>query len=408
MKRLIILLIILAVSMTACVNRPPENSEDPVDILPIPEPEPIPEPIDEVALLIDEMSLEEKVGQLLIVGLEGREIGDRDIENIHEHKVGGFILFGRNILNKDQLLLLVNSLKEENSIERIPLFISVDEEGGRVSRLSGIFSNLNRPNGLGAINKPDLSYEYGKVLGMKLNQFGFNMNFAPVLDVNSNPKNPVIGDRAYGNTPDLVKEHGLLVMDGIRDENIIPVGKHFPGHGDTDVDSHLELPLVNKTYEELQDLELIPFKAAIDNGIDMIMVGHIVFPMLDHVPSSMSKIFMGDILREDMDFKGVIISDDMTMGAIIDNYTLEEASLEFLINGGDIVLVSHGGENPELVIRRIMDAIDKNELSVEEVDEKVYRILKLKERYNINSSIKEEVQIDEINILTKEVNNKMK
>lgn len=409
MRRYIIIIVTLIILLSGCKHSDPISPENPKDsgnIIPAPEPEP--EPIDQIALMIDDMSLDEKIGQLLILGIEGREIGELDILSINQHKVGGFILFGRNVTDKDQLLNLINSLKEENSGERVPLFISIDEEGGRVSRLSGIFTNLNRPYGLGTINDPDLSYEYGKVLGRKLKEFGFNMNFAPVLDINSNPKNPVIGDRAYGNSADLVKIHALAVMKGIKDESIIPVGKHFPGHGDTGVDSHLELPMVNKTYEELQAQELIPFKAAIDDGIDMIMVAHILYPQLDDLPASMSKVLMGDILRNKLGFEGVIISDDMTMGAIAENYSIEEASLKFLINGGDIVLVGHGVDNPSLVIDRIKKAVENNELSIDDIDRKVYRILKLKERYSLNSNIIENVNIEEVNEMSSEVNKKMR
>ena len=410
MKWIMIILLILMLIITGCGKKTPLEPQNPEDNLPPPEtiPIPEPEPVDPIQQLLDEMTLEEKIGQLLIVGIEGEEMGEMDIENIHENKVGGFILFGRNISNQDQLLNLINSLKHESSSEKVPLFISVDEEGGRVSRLSGIFTAQNKPKALGRINNPELSYKYGEILGMKLNQFGFNMNFSPVLDIDSNPKNPVIGDRAYGNSPDLVKEHGVELMNGIKRENIIPVGKHFPGHGDTDVDSHLELPLVNKNYEELQALELIPFKAAIDEGIDMIMVAHILYPQLDNVPSSMSKKLIQHTLRDDFHFQGVVISDDMTMGAILDNYSIEEASLEFLKASGDIVLVSHGVENPSIVINRIKLAIQRDELSMEEIDQKVYRILKLKEKYNINWNKKESVQIDEINALIKDLNNKLK
>jgi len=321
------------------------------------------------------MTLEEKIGQLLIVGIEGSEISQDDKSQILNNKVGGFIFFSRNIDNKAQVLTLLNNLKDSNKDNKIPLFLSIDEEGGLVSRLSNIFENLVDVAQLGHKNNDMLSFDYGELQGLKLSSLGFNLNFAPVLDINSNPNNPVIGRRAIDSKPSIVAQQGIALIKGLQSSNIIAVAKHFPGHGDTDVDSHLELPLVDKSYEELEKLELIPFKAAIDNGVDMIMVAHILYPQIDdNYPASMSKDIINDILREKLKFNGVVISDDMTMGAIVDNYSLEEASLKFLQSGGDLLLVSHGVENPTIVINRIKNAINDDEINIEEIDELVSSI----------------------------------
>lgn len=373
---------------------------------PVIEPEPEPE-IDPIEEQIKEMTLEEKVGQLLIIGLEGNEISEIEISHINDLKVGGFVLFSRNIDNENQVLNLLNSLKEENRINDIPLFLSVDEEGGLVSRLSKIYTNLPNPSILGEKNDVKVSFEYGENLGMKLKGLGFNVNFAPVLDINSNPTNPVIGSRAFGETDDLVTRHGMEVMNGIRSQNIIPVVKHFPGHGDTSEDSHLALPRVDKSLEELEGLELIPFKSAIDNNVEMIMVAHILYTQIDeNMPSSISDVLIKDILREKLKFNNVVISDDMTMGAILDNYSIEEASLQFLKSGGDIVLVCHGKENPALVYSRIIDGVNNGELSKSELDSKVYRILKLKALYDLEDKIIEGTDIDDVNNKTIDLINK--
>ena len=388
-----------------------------VDIPPVTE-DPVPPPITEVPIvpekdpieeLIKDMSLDEKIGQLLIVGLDKTEISQAEIDQIKNNNVGGFIFFSRNIDNKNQVIALLNGLKDYNKDNKVPLFLSIDEEGGKVSRLSKIFSNLSDAVTLGDKNNKELSYEYGKIQGLKLSNLGFNINFAPVLDINSNPKNPVIGRRAIGPTAEVVSKQGVAVIEGLRSMNIIPAAKHFPGHGDTGVDSHLELPLVDKSYEELENLELIPFKAAIDNRVDMIMVAHILYPQIDDKnPSSISKNIIQGILRDKLGFNGVVISDDMTMGAITENYTLEEASVKFLQSGGDILLICHGIENPFLVIERIKKAITEDEISIEEIDEKIYRILELKSRFKIDNDKTLDTGIEDINSRVTELNNKLK
>ena len=376
-----------------------DNTETPIPT------EPEKDPIDE---LLKSMSIEEKIGQLLIVGLEGTEISEADKLQIDKNKVGGFILFSRNIESKNQTLDLLNSLKEENMNNKVPLFLSVDEEGGRVSRLSKIYKNLLEASTLSDKMDNELSYEYGEILGVKLSRLGFNLNFAPVMDINSNEDNPVIGDRAYGNTAQEVVEIGLEVMKGLKTKNIIPVAKHFPGHGDTSIDSHLDLPIVDKSFEELLGQELIPFEAAIKNDIGMIMVAHILFPRIDSDnPSTMSNNIIEKILRDKLGYSGVVVSDDMTMGAIINNFTIEEAAMKFLKSGGDIALVCHGIENPSIVIERIKQGIDKNEISIEEIDKKVYRILKLKNQYKLEDMYINNVDIEDINMRTIDLNKKL-
>ena len=398
-KKYIALIILILISLIGCTK----TVTPPI----IEQPE-LPQ-IDPIEELVKDMSLDEKIGQLMIVGLEGTEISEAEIIQINLNKVGGFIFFSRNIDNKNQVLALLNGLKDYNKNNKFPLFLSIDEEGGKVSRLSNIFNNLYDAATLGVKNNKEFSFEYGEIQGLKLNNIGFNINFAPVLDINSNPKNPVIGRRAIGTTAEVVSEQGIAVIDGLKSMNIIPAAKHFPGHGDTGVDSHLELPLVDKSYEELENLELIPFKAAIDKKVDMIMVAHILYPQIDDKnPSSMSYNIIQSILRDKLGFNGVVISDDMTMGAITENYTLEEASVKFLQSGGDILLISHGIENPFLVIERIKKAITNEEISIEEIDEKIYRILELKNRFKIHGDKILDTKIDDINSRVTELNNKLK
>jgi beta-N-acetylhexosaminidase len=360
--------------------------------------------IDTIEEKIKGMSLEEKIGQLLIVGIEETTIEEDTIKLIEDYKVGGFILFSRNIKDEHQTLELLNSLKEANSNNDIPLFLSIDEEGGRVSRLPKSFAKLPEAKKIGDINNKDFSFKYGKILGERVKLLGFNMDFAPVLDINSNPKNPVIGNRAFGSTIDVVVDNGLKVMEGIQSTGVIPSIKHFPGHGDTDMDSHVNLPKIEKDIDELESIELVPFKKAIDDGVDMVMVAHILFPKIDSEhPSTMSKEIIDGILRERLDFKGVVISDDLTMGAIVKNYSLENAVVSFLKAGGDIALVCHGKDNPNKVIEKIKEALDEGILGEEEINEKVYRILKLKEKYNIEDNLIDAIDLDRLNEDTQEL-----
>lgn len=365
-------------------------------------------PIDPIEEKIKALSLEEKIGQLIIASFEGTELNEEITSLIEEYKIGGFILFSRNIIDEYQTLDLLNGIKEMNSKNPIPLFLSIDEEGGKVSRLPKAYPRLPEAFEFGKKNDRNLSYELGSILGERVKSLGFNMNFSPVLDINSNPKNPVIGNRAFGSSVEPVVDNGIEVMLGIMDRDVISVVKHFPGHGDTSIDSHMNLPKVNKTKEDLISFELQPFIAAIDNGVDAIMIAHILYPEIDDYPATMSPKIIGELLRGELGFNGVVVSDDMTMGAIMENYTIEEGVLSFLKAGGDLALICHGKENPIKVMEEIMDAVKGGELTEEEIDEKVYRILKLKEKYNLKDNPIDNIDLRELNNKTLELKNKIK
>lgn len=371
--------------------------------------EEIPEEIDKIKEQLTNMTMEEKIGQLFIFGFTGREIDEKTIDMIEKNHIGGFILFKENIKSVEQNVDILNTLKETNKINPVPLFLAIDEEGGRVSRLPKPFPKMPPAKAIGDINDKDISLQYGKTLGNRLKTIGFNMNFAPVMDINSNPKNPVIGDRAFGTTIDVVVDNSIQVMEGISLENIIPVIKHFPGHGDTKTDSHIDIPVVNKTMDELEKLELIPFTQAIETGVDSIMIGHILFPELDKSnPATLSNTIINDILREKLSFNGVIISDDMSMGAIAKNYNIEDAVVKFIKAGGDIALVCHSYEVQLSLFDRIKEELEKGNIKEEEINEKVYRIIKLKEKYDIDDSIIYEADIEKTNEKTKEFLDKIK
>ena len=349
------------------------------------------EPPDQIRLQVENMTLEEKIGQMLLVGMEGYDMNDSITELIKSYNVGGIILYGKNVKDGRQLLSLTNSLKNTNSSNKIPLFISVDEEGGSVSRNPKEIKKLPTARDIGKTENTDLAFEAGKLLGKTVKAFGYNMDFAPVLDIDSNPLNPVIRDRAFGQTAEIVSAMGIGVFKGIKEEGVIPVIKHFPGHGDTITDSHIGLPVITHSWERLNNFEIVPFKHAIDNGADVVMVAHILLLQIDQeYPASMSDVVITNILRDRLKFQGVIITDDMTMGAIEENYNIDEAAVQSVKAGADIVLVGHNHENSVKVFNALKEGVEKDNISIDKIDKSVYRILKLKEKYNLKDSVSED------------------
>lgn len=353
---------------------------------------------DEVAEMLNQMTLEEKIGQMMFAGVAGTALQQETSSLIHDFKVGGMILYGNNLETTTQSVNLVNDLMKANADNRLPLFIGTDQEGGNVVRLPRALTNFPTNQKIGAINEARFSYEIGSLLGEQLKAFGFNLDFAPVLDVNSNPKNPVIGDRSFSNNPQIVSELGIQTMKGLASQQVIPVIKHFPGHGDTSVDSHLALPKVEKSLKDLNETELIPFKAAIESGADVVMVAHILLPKIDqNYPSSMSKEVITGILREQIGFDGVVMTDDMTMGAIANHYNMGQAAVAAVKAGNDIVLMAHGFSNVTSAIEAIKAAVNNGEISEAQINESVRRIIHLKQKYQLVNTPVPAVDINKLN-----------
>lgn len=337
------------------------------------------EPIDDK---INSMTLDEKIGQMIITGFDGSEYNDDMDRLINEYKVGGVILFARNIEDSNQMIDLTRALQENNN--NLPLFISIDEEGGRVSRLPDDVEKFPSAFTIGLINDQQTAYENGKEIGYTLKRLGINLDYAPVLDIYSNENNTVIGDRAFSKEESIVSTMGIATMEGIEDADIIPVVKHFPGHGDTEVDSHYGLPIVYKTLEELRNFEFIPFVKAIESGCDVIMVSHIILNEVDSSnPASLSKIVISDLLRKDLEFDKVVITDDMSMGAITSIMSIEEACIKSIEAGCDILLLGNAYEEIEQVINSIKLKLYNGEISEEQINKSVKRILELKKKYNM-------------------------
>ncbi|WP_172256415.1 beta-N-acetylhexosaminidase [Saccharibacillus deserti] len=327
------------------------------------------------------MTLDEKIGQMMIAGVEGTSLRAADRALIQDHGVGGVIFYADNIDSAAQTKKFAAEVQAANPEPALPLLVSVDQEGGRVARLKGV-DKIPTAGAIGQRGDAAYARSIGEQLGDQLLSQGFNLDYAPVLDVNSNPDNPVIGDRSFGADAALVSKLGIPVMQGLESKKVIPVVKHFPGHGDTSVDSHISLPVVNKTPAQLDKLELIPFKKAIAADADVVMIAHILLPKLDkQYPSSLSKAVITDLLRGKLGFKGVVMTDDMTMGAIAKNYGIGEAAVQSVKAGSDIVLVAHGADNAIDSIAAIKQAVKSGAVSEKRIDESVLRILALKAKY---------------------------
>ncbi|MDE0485555.1 MAG: beta-N-acetylhexosaminidase [Nitrospira sp.] len=325
------------------------------------------------------MTIRDTVGQLLMLGFEGTELSREFLDWLQECLPGGVILFSRNLVDPEQVARLTNALQEH--APNLPLLIAIDEEGGAVSRLPRGFTTFPAASRVAARDSPDVVYEAAVVTAQELRAVGINVNLAPVLDVNSNPANPIIGDRAYGTEPEKVCTYGMAVIQGLEDNGIIPCGKHFPGHGDTVTDSHHVLPVVEADHGRLDAVELEPFRQAICRGLPAIMTAHVRYPALDaEAPATLSRPILTDLLRNRLGFQGVTLTDDMEMRAILDHQSIGEASVRALQAGADMILICHQQERQRQAVTAIERALERGELSWEKLTASVARLRALKEK----------------------------
>ncbi len=325
-------------------------------------------------------TLREKVGQMFLVGCRGENLTDDEPLLFAEYQFGGAILFKRNCAEPAQLLALCQSLWE--SAVATPPFIAIDQEGGSVHRLPAPFTHFPAVARIGAKENVDLARRLGRAAAAELKLAGINLNFAPVLDVHSNPANPIIGARAFGAKPKQVIEIGSAWTQGLRDGGIIPCGKHFPGHGDTDKDSHLELPTVSKTLDELKAVELPPFAHACRNRIEALMTAHVLYPALDPtLPATLSEPIVSGLLRHQFGFDGVVFSDDLEMKAITDNHGVEAATALAVRAGVDVLLFCHEVEKAIEAYEFLCAEAASDPLMRARVEDSFRRITELKNRY---------------------------
>ena len=362
---------------------------DPVE--PGPEPQPAPQPEEKIVYSlkdISEMTLREKVGQLFNVRAEDLDLtssytitaGSTVVtEGFNRYPCGGITLFAANIKNPEQIKALTKYL---HGLGNYPL-ICVDEEGGRVARIANN-SNFNvvkyaSMSAVGATGDPKKAYEAGDNIGSYLSLYGFDVDLAPVSDVNTNPENVVIGDRAFGSSPQLVADMASQFLLGLQKESVEGCLKHFPGHGDTKADTHYGYAESLKTWDELKDCEMIPFQKGIATGAQMVMTAHVCLPNVTggSIPSTLSPMILGDILRGRLGFKGVIITDSMGMGAITQQYSPEEAAIVAIEAGVDIVL---DPADYVSAFEAVVSAVESGRISMARIDESVSRVLELKKK----------------------------
>lgn len=356
------------------------------------------ETTDPIKEQISAMTLDDKIGQMVLVGLDGTSMGANTKEMIEKYRVGGFILYKDNITGASQTVKLLNQLKAANHAKAAPLWLSIDQEGGKVSRMPAEFKQLPPAADVGRANDLDYTYQIGKALGVEVRSLGFNMDFAPVLDINSNPNNPVIGSRSFGSNPKTVITHGIETMKAIQSTHVAAVVKHFPGHGDTTVDSHLDLPVVNKTVKELEEFELLPFVEAVHQGADAIMIAHLLIPQADDkYPASLSKNLISNLLRGHLSYEGVIITDDMTMGGITKHYNIGEAAVKSVQAGSDIILVGHEHDKQLAVLKALKKSAQAGVITKDMLNQSVYRILSLKSKYQLKDSAIQSIDVKAVN-----------
>lgn len=330
----------------------------------------------------DQLSLRAKIGQLFMCGFDGVEPTNDILKLIRDYGIGGIIYFRRNLADAHQVKLLSAKLQEAS---RIPMFVAIDQEGGMVVRLEEGVTVMPGAMAQGASDNEQLTFEAAKWAGAELREIGVNMNFAPCLDVNNNPLNPVIGVRSYGEAPAHVAKLGTAAIRGYRDGRVIAVAKHFPGHGDTASDSHYELPLVPHEVDRLNEIELLPFRSAIEQGVDAIMTAHVVFPAFepDAVPATLSKRILTGMLRDQLGFEGVIVTDCLEMKAISETIGVARGAVEAIKAGADLLLVSHRYVRQTTALEAVLEAVMTGEIPESRIEEAARRIWSLKQAYGL-------------------------
>lgn len=361
------------------------------------------DPLDEINEIIANMTLSQKVGQMFTIGFSGTSFNSTLANVIKEYNFGNVIYMGYNVTDPLTLAKMSNDIQEAMlASNMVPAFISTDQEGGRVARLTNGGTHFISNMAMGALSDISLIYQEGMAMGYELRNYGINTNFAPVLDVNNNPENPIIGIRSYGENPFLVAKCGVQMFKGLAYSNVMGVAKHFPGHGNTNVDSHTGLPIIKSSKEELYKIELAPYIKAIEEGIDAIMTTHIIFTAIDDkLPATLSEKVLTNLLREELGYEGIIITDGMEMNALSSFGNHGELAVQAVKSGVDILLYT-SNTNPKIAHQAIVNAVENKEISMERIDESVRRILLKKYKYGLledatalNADMKETLLVNE-------------
>lgn len=354
-----------------------------------------------------DLSLEEKIGQMLIIRMYGNKVTDTLKNMIEKYKIGGVILYSKNYNTYSEMISIINEIKKINRMaNNVPIFISIDQEGGRVNRMPSEFKNLKSAKTLADKNNIDIIKEAGHITAKMLEESGFNLNFAPVLDIQRFDDNHAIGNRCYGKNEEEVIKNGIEIMKQMQEGGVIPVIKHFPGHGATQRDSHFLLPKIDKSMKNLEKEDILPFDYAIREGADAIMVGHLMLPDVDtENPASLSNIIIQKYLRDKYKFNGLIMTDDLKMRAIKYIYGYKEATMRAIKAGNDIIMIGSSYSTIKSIIKKIKKQIKDNKINIKDINKSIDRIISIKEKYKINDNEVKGTDIDNINTVIDKINN---
>jgi len=326
------------------------------------------------------LTLNEKVGQLLVVGFDGTELDEALTSYVSDGAFSGFILFKRNIQSVEGLRKLTRSLRALYP-KTLPPILAVDEEGGRVTQIGHLMAAAPAASAVGKTRSSRFAFFQAKDVAQKLRWLGFNVVFAPVLDVNDEPANPVIGDRSFGRRPELVSALGCATMSGFAEAGLAATGKHFPGHGSATVDSHKALPVIRHPAERWYKFEFVPFQEAMQSGLRIIMTAHVACPGLtgrDDLPATFSAQVMDQILRKELGFDGVVVTDALEMSAA-DAYMKTGAGPEMaFLAGCDLLLFAFGGSQALVARDALAKAVEDGRISEERLDASIARITALR------------------------------
>jgi beta-N-acetylhexosaminidase len=333
----------------------------------------------------DEPARPGRVGQVFMVGIEGLEVSEDARRLIQEHGVGAIILFARNIESPGQVAELTAGLQgAAKEAGRPSLLVAVDQEGGAVQRILAPATEWPGNLALGAADDEDLTKRCARAMANELLALGINWNLAPVLDVNTNPANPIIGVRSFGSDPERVAALGASFIRGMQDAGAAACGKHFPGHGDTSQDSHVTLPTVPHARERLERVELVPFRAAVEAGVASIMTAHVTFPAVEPqqgLPATLSSRVIEGLLRQEMGFHGAVVADALEMAGIADYFGISEGAVRALAAGADVLPVCSGFDRQVLAIRAVAEAVAAGRVPEKRLEEAAGRVAELKAKY---------------------------
>ena len=334
------------------------------------------------------MSLEQKVAQMFMVSFYGKQLTEVEEDFLRDVQPGAVVLFGKNIESPEQVTRLTNAYQQAIlKGDGIPLFVAVDQEGGLIQHLQEGFTRFPLPSLWTATQNTDLAYQVGEAMATEMLAVGVNMNLAPVADLNTNVDNPIIGRRSFGSQAELVAPILTYFIQGLQDNGVMATVKHFPGHGDTSSDSHVELPIITHSRERLNALEFVPFVSAIDAGVDVTMVSHIWFTAFDkeQIPASLSHNIVTRLLRDEMHYEGIIMTDALDMDAIDTVYTVGGSAIQAILAGNDLIAIgAHvGTQTIDIAIADVLEAVRDGRISESQIDASVTRILTAKEKYGV-------------------------